>query len=121
MTTNDHVVRYHEHVSAKSYEELIADFEDAVDAADPAAIADTLTAASNSTDSRQIWETATKSLPGSSGFARILALNAGELTSWYGKPAKAKMYIMGNPTHRRHHAHSRHPGCRTGTAANPYL
>ena len=71
--------------------------EDAVDAADPAAIADTFTAASNSTGSRQTWETATKSLPGSSGFLRILALNTGELTSWYGKPAKAKMYIMGNP------------------------
>jgi hypothetical protein len=97
VTTNDHVVRYHEHVSTKSYEELIAAFEDAVAEADPAAIADTVTAASNSTDSRQTWESATKSLPGPSGFVRILSLNTGELTSWYGKPAKAKMYIFGNP------------------------
>jgi hypothetical protein len=64
MTTDDHVVRYHEHVSTKSYEELVAAFEEAVDAVDPAAIADTITAASKSADSRQTWETATKSLPG---------------------------------------------------------
>ena len=30
MTVNDHVVRYQEHVSTKSYEELVAAFEETV-------------------------------------------------------------------------------------------
>src|SRR5258706_16060559 len=35
MTVNDHVVRYQEHVSTKSYEELVAAFEEAVADAGP--------------------------------------------------------------------------------------
>ena len=35
MTVNDHVVRYQEHVSTKSYDELVAAFEEAVPDAGP--------------------------------------------------------------------------------------
>jgi uncharacterized protein (DUF302 family) len=34
---------------------------------------------------------------GPSGFTRVFSLDTGQLISWYGKPAKAKMYIYGNP------------------------
>jgi hypothetical protein len=97
MTTNDHVVRYHEHVSTKSYEELIAAFEDAVGDAESGQLPAAFTAASNSADGRETWEAAMQSLFGPSGFTRVFSLNTGELISWYGKPAKAKMYIYGNP------------------------
>lgn len=97
MTVIDHMVRYQEHVSTKSYDELIADFEAVVSDGDAAQLTKTLSAVSNTADSRQTWEVATKSLPGPSGFTRVLALDTGQLISYYGKPSKAMMYIMGNP------------------------
>ena len=97
MTVNDHVVRYQEHVSTKSYDELVAAFEEAVPDAGPGEPTRTLERVRDGDNSREAWEAAVAPLFGPSGFTRVFSLDTGQLISWYGKPAKAKMYIYGNP------------------------
>jgi len=97
MTVNDHVVRYQEHVSSKSYDELVAAFEEAVPDAGPGEPTRTLERVRDGDNSREAWEAAVAPLFGPSGFTRVFSLDTGQLISWYGKPAKAKMYIYGNP------------------------
>ena len=88
MTVNDHVVRYQEHVSTKSYEELIAAFEETVPDAGSGEPARALERVRDSENSRAAWEAAVAPLFGPSGFTRVFSLDTGQITSWYGKPAK---------------------------------
>jgi hypothetical protein len=97
VTVNDHVVRYLEHASTKSYEQLVADFEQAVGDLGPGEPARTLQRVRNGENTREAWEAAIAPMLGPSGFARAFSLDTGQLASWYGPPAKAKMYIYGNP------------------------
>ena len=96
MTVNDYVVRYQEHVSTKSYEELIAAFEEAVADAGPGEPSRTLERVRNGENTREAWEAAFAPLLGPSGFTRAFSLDTGQLSSWYGTPAKAKTYLFGN-------------------------
>src|SRR5260370_23812543 len=79
MTVNDHVVRYQEHVSTKSYEELIAAFEEAVADAGPGEPSRTLERVRSGENSREAWEAAFAPLLGPSGFTRALSLDTGPL------------------------------------------
>jgi hypothetical protein len=69
MTVNDHVVRYQEHVSTKSYEELVAAFEETGPdgSGEPTR---TLERVRDSENSRAAWEAAVAPLFGPSGFTR---------------------------------------------------
>ncbi len=58
MTVNDHVVRYQEHVSTKSYEELVAAFEETVPDAGSGEPTRTLERVRDSENSRAGWEAA---------------------------------------------------------------
>jgi uncharacterized protein (DUF302 family) len=93
MTISDHLVRYQEHVSTKSYEELVAAFEAAVAPAENGEFARAFAAS----DTREEWEAACAGLFGPSGFIHVFSLDHGRLLSWYGVDAKAKMWIYGNP------------------------
>ena len=42
----------------------------------------------DSENSRAAWEAAVAPLFGPSGFTRVFSLDTGQITSWYGKPAK---------------------------------
>jgi hypothetical protein len=97
MTTNDHLIRYQEHVTTKSYEELIAAFEAAVADAESGEVAEAFRRASSSENPLETWEAAMTPLFGPSGFARVLSLDTGQILGWYGKRAKGKSYIYGNP------------------------
>jgi len=88
MTVNDHVVRYQEHVSTKSYEELVAAFEETGPDAGSGEPTRTLGRVRDSENSRAAWEAAVAPLFGPSGFTRVFSLDTGRIISWYGKPAK---------------------------------
>ena len=73
MTVNDHVVRYQEHVSTKSYEELVAAFEETGPDAGSGEPTRTLGRVRDSENSRAAWEAAVAPLFGPSGFTpRVL-------------------------------------------------
>jgi hypothetical protein len=97
MTIHDHVVRYQEHSSTKSYEELVDEFEQAVGDAESGEVARIFIEADNSKNSRAIWESDISVFFGPSGFLRVFSLDLGTMLSWYGKQAKAKTWIYGNP------------------------
>ena len=97
MTISDHVVSYHEHVSAKSYEELVAAFEAVVADRQHGEFQSAFADADRSADSSESWEKALGSLFGPSGFMYVFAIDFGTLLGWYGNPQKAKMYVYGNP------------------------
>ena len=89
MTVNDRVVRYQEHVSTKSYEELVAAFEETGPDAGSGEPTRTLGRVRDSENSRAAWEAAVAPLFGPSGFTRVFSLDTGQIIScWYGKPAK---------------------------------
>jgi hypothetical protein len=64
MTVNDHVVRYQEHISTKSYEELVAAFEETVPDAGPGEPTRTLERVRDGENSREAWEAAVAPLFG---------------------------------------------------------
>ena len=75
MTVNDHVVRYQEHVSTKSFDELVAAFEEAVPDAGPGEPTRTLERVRDGDNSREAWEAAVAPLFGPSGFTRVFSLD----------------------------------------------
>jgi uncharacterized protein (DUF302 family) len=92
MKTNYTVARY-EHVSKKSFEDVIAAFEAAVGNADDGKFTNGMNAVQNASD----WESLAKSLFGPSGFMHVLTFDHGHWLSLYGTPKKAKQYTYGNP------------------------
>jgi hypothetical protein len=96
MTAIDHVVRYREHVSSKSYDELVAAFEAGV-ADGTGRFSSVFQEASSSENSRQVWESGMNNLAGPAGFLYVLTVDFGQLVGWYGVSAKAKMWLYGHP------------------------
>jgi uncharacterized protein (DUF302 family) len=82
-----------QHVSDKTYEELIAEFEEVTGDGDMGLVTQALSAASTA----QEWEESLKDLMGLSGFGRAFSMDHGRWLSFYGTPAKAKKYVYGNP------------------------
>jgi uncharacterized protein (DUF302 family) len=86
-------VHHNEHVSSRSFEEVIRAFESAVDSVEdtgfPALLA--------STKSAREFESRVKSREGVSGFMRFLTVDHGAWLARIGLNAKARMYTIGNP------------------------
>lgn len=88
-----YTVENREHVSAKSYEEVLAAFETAVGDAEHGEVNEALNAVDNAED----WERAMTALFGPAGFVRVFSLDHGRWLGFYGTAAKARKYIYGNP------------------------
>ena len=88
-----YTVESREHVSAKSYEEVVSAFEAAVGDAEHGEVVEALKAADNAGD----WERAVTALFGTAGFVRVFALDHGRWLGFYGTKAKARKYVYGNP------------------------
>jgi uncharacterized protein (DUF302 family) len=86
-------VHHNEHVSSRSFEEVVSAFESAVGSVEetgfPALLA--------STKSAKEFETRVKSREGTSGFMRFLTVDHGAWLARIGLNAKARMYTIGNP------------------------
>ena len=113
MTVNDHVVRYQEHVSTKSYEELVAAFEETVPDAGSGEPTRTLERVRDSENSRAAWEAALAPLFGPSGFTRVFSLDTGRSSA--GTASRPRVpKLVGVPT--RHQPTGRRGRCGyTGT------
>jgi uncharacterized protein (DUF302 family) len=86
-------VHHNEHVSSRSFEEVVSAFESAVgsveDTGFPALLASTKSAAE--------FEASVQSRAGSSAFMRFLTVDHGAWMARVGLNAKARMYTIGNP------------------------
>lgn len=86
-------VHHNEHVSSRSFEEVVSAFESAVgsveDTGFPALLA--------STKSAEEFESQVKSRESTSGFMRFLTVDHGAWMARVGLNARAKMYTIGNP------------------------
>ena len=86
-------VHHNEHVSSRSFEEVVSVFESAVgsveDTGFPAILA--------STKSAEEFEREIKSREGTSGFMRFLTVDHSAWLSRIGLNGKARMYTIGNP------------------------
>jgi uncharacterized protein (DUF302 family) len=86
-------VHHNEHVSSRSFEEVVSAFESAVgsveDTGFPALLA--------STKSAEEFEHGVRSREGTSGFMRFLTVDHGAWMALVGLNAKARMYTIGNP------------------------
>lgn len=90
---NKYTVESREHVSAKSYEEVVKAFEAAVGEAETGEVVKTLNTVDNAGD----WEQSVNAMSGSAGFVRVFSLDHGRWLNFYGHQAKAKKYVYGNP------------------------
>jgi uncharacterized protein (DUF302 family) len=86
-------VHHNEHVSSRSFEQVVSAFESAVgsieDTGFPALLA--------STKSVEEFQASVQSRAGSSGFMRFLTVDHGAWMARVGLNAKARMYTIGNP------------------------
>ena len=86
-------VHHNEHVSSRSFEEVVSSFESAVgsveDTGFPALLA--------STKSAEEFESQVKSRESTSGFMRFLTVDHGAWMARVGLNARARMYTIGNP------------------------
>jgi uncharacterized protein (DUF302 family) len=86
-------VQHNEHISSRSFEEVVNAFESAVgsveDTGFPALLA--------STKSAEEFERQVKSRESTSGFMRFLTFDHGSWMARVGLHAKARMYAIGNP------------------------
>lgn len=82
-----------EHVSERTFHEVVTAFEKAVGEITGDAFQKVLTASSDPLD----FETRVRSFEGESGFMRFLDINHGAWLSHIGLPARCKLYILGNP------------------------
>ncbi len=92
MRTN-FTVYHNEHVSSRSFEEVVRAFESAVGSVENIG----LEALSASTKSADEFENQVKSRESTSGFMRFLTVDHGGWLPRVGLNAKAKMYTIGNP------------------------
>ena len=82
-----------EHVSERSFHEVVTAFEKAVGEITGDAFQKLLAASSGAHD----FETRVRSFEGASGFMRFLDIDHGVWLSHVGLPARCKLYILGNP------------------------
>ena len=88
-----YTVSHYEHISARTYEDVINAFEIAVGDGDDGKFLNKMMAINNAAD----WETLCKSFFGPSGFLHILSFDHGHWLSFYGDNTKVKQYTYGNP------------------------
>ncbi|MET9176526.1 DUF302 domain-containing protein [Streptomyces misionensis] len=86
-------VENRQHVSEKTYEELVAEFENLTGEGEMGLVAQALSAAGTA----QEWEESLEDLMGPSGFGRAFSMDHGRWLGFYGTPVKAKKYVYGNP------------------------
>src|SRR5258705_616063 len=86
-------VHHNEHVSSRSFEEVVNAFESAVGSVEDTGFA-VLVA---STKSAEEFESQVKSRESTSGFMRFLIVDHGAWMTRVGLKAKARMYTIGNP------------------------
>ena len=86
-------VHHNEHVSSRSFEEVVNAFESAVGSVEDTGFA-VLVA---STKSAEEFESQVKSRESTSGFMRFLTVDHGAWMTRVGLKAKARMYTIGNP------------------------
>jgi uncharacterized protein (DUF302 family) len=86
-------VHHNEHVSSRSFEEVVSAFESAVGSVEDTGFA-VLVA---STKSVEEFESQVKSRESTSGFMRFLTVDHGSWMTRVGLKAKARMYTIGNP------------------------
>ena len=86
-------VRHNEHVSSRSFEEVVSAFESAVGSVEESGFPVLLA----STKSAKEFESRVKSREGTSGFMRFLTVDHGPWLARIGLNGKARMYTIGNP------------------------
>ena len=86
-------VHHNEHVSSRSFEEVVNAFESAVGSVEDTGFA-VLVA---STKSAEEFESQVKSRESTSGFMRFLTVDHGAWMARVGLNARARMYTIGNP------------------------
>jgi uncharacterized protein (DUF302 family) len=86
-------VHHNEHVSSRSFEEVVSAFESAVGSVEGTGFPALLAA----TKSAEEFETRVRSREGTSGFMRFLTADHGAWLARIGLNAKARMYTIGNP------------------------
>jgi uncharacterized protein (DUF302 family) len=85
-------VQHYEHVSAKSFEEVVAAFERATGSVEEG-FAVVSADATNAADFKKIF----KAREGRSGFMRFLTIDHGSWLGHFDRPSKAILYVLGNP------------------------
>ena len=86
-------VNHNEHVSNRSFEEVVSAFESAVGSVEDTGFPVLLA----STKSAEEFEASVQSRAGSSGFMRFLTVDHGAWLTRIGLKARARMYTIGNP------------------------
>ena len=86
-------VHHNEHVSSRSFEDVVNAFESAVGSVEDTGFPALLTASKNAEE----FESRVKSREGTSGFMRFLTVDHGAWMTRVGLNAKAGMYTIGNP------------------------
>jgi uncharacterized protein (DUF302 family) len=86
-------VHHNEHVSGRSFEEVVNAFESAVGSVEETGFPAVLAATKNAEE----FETRVRSREGTSGFMRFLTVDHGPWLARVGLNAKARMYTIGNP------------------------
>jgi uncharacterized protein (DUF302 family) len=84
---------HNEHVSGRSFEEVVVAFESAVGSVEDTGFPQLLAATKNADE----FEASVKSREGTSGFMRFLTVDHGAWLARIGINAKARMYTIGNP------------------------
>lgn len=90
---DEYTVRHHEHISARSFDAVIAAFEAAVGLVEDGGIENDAKATRSSSD----FEARIRSREGASGFMRFLTIDHVAWLARNGLDAKARMYTIGNP------------------------
>jgi hypothetical protein len=91
--SRNYTVENCEHISERSYEDLVADFDAQVGDAEYGKLNDAL----NSSNNLEEWTTAVQNLIGPSDFLRVFTLEHGRWSRFYGQDIKAKRYVFGSP------------------------
>jgi uncharacterized protein (DUF302 family) len=90
---DEHTIIHRELVSDRPYEEVVAAFEAAVGTME----GDAFRAAVGSSTGAGDFEARVRAAEGPSGFMRFIVLDHGAWMGVMGPPARARLYIVGNP------------------------
>jgi uncharacterized protein (DUF302 family) len=90
---DEYTVKHFEHISTRSFDEIISIFESTVGYGDDGKFLNGMMAVTRAED----YERLCTSFLGSSGFMHVLTFDQGKWLSLYGPAARAKQYTYGNP------------------------
>jgi uncharacterized protein (DUF302 family) len=93
IVKDESVLIHCEHVSERTFEEVVAAFEKAVGVVDGEAFRKVV--AGSTTEEE--FEKGVRAFEGTSGFMRFLDVDHGAWMRWLGLKAKCRLYILGNP------------------------